>query len=143
MLLCHFVWCALESVDTEIKHLDNWLIDWLILIFSFFFLKKYIFVLFLQHILHRSWKNNYSMLFRKIDYISLYFSRVGYAALVQVLQLSQYLEWQNYFFQHTLRYIFCFVGVVFMHISINKYQVVILPKQVAHDVICGIAIWFT
>ena len=23
-------WCALESVDTEIKHLDNWLIDWLI-----------------------------------------------------------------------------------------------------------------
>ena len=21
-------WCALESVDTEIKHLDNWLIDW-------------------------------------------------------------------------------------------------------------------
>ena len=20
-------WCALESVDTEIKHLDNWLID--------------------------------------------------------------------------------------------------------------------
>ena len=23
-------WCALESVDTEIKHVDNWLIDWLI-----------------------------------------------------------------------------------------------------------------
>ena len=24
-------WCALESVDTEIKHLDNWLIDWFLL----------------------------------------------------------------------------------------------------------------
>ena len=24
-------WCALESIDTEIKHLDNWLIDWLII----------------------------------------------------------------------------------------------------------------
>ena len=22
-------WCALESIDTEIKHLDNWLIDWI------------------------------------------------------------------------------------------------------------------